>query len=215
MKRLLISLLVLAFAIPAVAGMNPHVAIYLYTTSTGVGGTNHKATPAAGSNTSVYVCFDRFGPLGDGVGGGMLLGQFQINKVGGPDFMSVTNLFESVGGLIIGNPHVAPGISMTTGPVAYPSANGVIVLARIRYETPEAGARVGGYLQIIDYSAGDGSVVFDQNSEMDPWCVHSALSSGGVSGNFGWDDETIPDGDCPVISPVSSATWGSIKALYR
>ncbi len=215
MKNVLVALIVLvAFAIPAIAGQNPYAGIYLYTTSTGLGGTNHKATPAAGSNTSVYVCFDRLGPLGDGVGGGILLGQFQILKVGGPDYMSTTNQFSGVGGLIIGEPHVAPGISMTTGPLATP-VNGVVVLARIRYETPEEGARAGGYLQIVDYSAGDGSVVFDANSDMDEWCVHSVLANT-LSGNFGWDTETIPDGFCePIINPVAPATWGSIKALYR
>lgn len=210
MKNVLIALIVLvAFAIPAIAGQNPHVGIYLYTTSTGIGGFNHKASPAAGANTSVYVCFDHFGP-----GGGMVLAQWQFLEVPGPNYLSSTNQYAGVGGLIIGTPGVAPGIAMTTGPVVYPDVNGIVVLARIRYETPEEGLRAGGYIQIIPYSAGDGSVVLDANSIGDVWCVHS-IAYNGLSGNFGWDSTVPPDGDCVMPSPVASTTWGSIKALYR
>jgi hypothetical protein len=208
MKRTILTIMVLAFcAVPALAGQNPGVQIYLYTTSTGVGGFNHKASPAAGANTSVYVCFDHFGP-----GGGMTLAQWQFIDVPGPNYLSSTNMFAGVGGLIIGDPAVAPGIAMTTGADALPDANGIVVLARIRYETPEEGARRGGSIQIVDYSAGDGSVVLDLNLASDEWCVHS-VALNGLSGNFGWDDSPIPDGNC--ASPVEARTWGSIKALYR
>jgi hypothetical protein len=201
-------------AAPAMAiGVNPHAAIYLYTTSTGVGGANWKASPAPGSNTSVYVCFDQFGPNGDGVGGGMSAAQWLFNEVPGPDYMNVTNQFTGVGGLTIGVPGTAPGCTMTVGPTpVYPDATGVIVLARVRYETPEAGAPRGGYIQIIPYSAGDGPVVVDQNNELNGYCVHS-VAYNGLSGHFGWDAAPTVDGNC--TSPVEAASWGSIKALYR
>jgi hypothetical protein len=208
MKRLLIGLVVLALAVPAMAGMNPRVAIYLYTTSSGIGGTNWKASPAPGASTSVYVCFDHFGP-----GGGMLGAQFLLNEVPGPDYLSTTNQFEAVGGLTLGVPGVAPGCAMTTGPVAMPNANGIVVLARIRYIGPEEGSR-GGHIQVLPYSMGDGGVVADQNSASDVWCVHS-VAYNGLSGHFGWDAAPTIDGNCAPPSPVENATWGSIKALYR
>lgn len=209
MKRAILLVIVLALcAAPALAGMNPNVGIFLYTTSTGVDGTNHKASPAPGANTSVYVCFDRFGD-----GGGMLGAQFAFLEVPGPDYLSTTNQFAGVGGLTLGEPGTPPGCAMTTGPVQYPDANGIVVLARIRYETAELGARRGGYIQVIPYSAGDGPVVGDQNSAYDVWCIHS-VAANGLSGHFGWDDTSIPDGNCQIVA-VERQTWGSIKAMYR
>jgi hypothetical protein len=209
MKRLLIALLVVAFAVPAMAGLNPQVAIFLTSSSTAAPtGVNHKATPAPGAIQNVYVAFDH-------VAGGMLGAQWKFQTVGGPTFDSVTNLFAGVGGLIIGNdPSVAPGIAMTTGPVAMPNANGAVVLGKVVYTTPEELSRVGGSIKIVAYAAGDGGVVADANNNIDPWCVHS-VAYNGMSGNWGWDSELIPDGDCHAISPVQSSTWGSIKALYR
>jgi len=213
MKRLLIALTILAFAIPAIAGQNPYVGIYLYTTSTGIGGTNHKASPAPASNTSVYVCFDRFGPLGNGVGGGMLGASWRFIEVPGPSYLSSTNQYASVGGLTIGDPGVAPGCAMTVGAVpVMPNASGIIVLARIRYETPEAAFR-GGTITVVPHGT-DGRAVADANNALNNWCVHSVIANG-LSGNFAWDDSLVPDGDCEPISPVESSSWGSIKALYR
>jgi hypothetical protein len=208
MKNVLIALIVLALAIPAIAGQNPRVAIYLYTTSTGIGGTNYKATPGAGANTSVYVCFDHFG-----VGGGMYGASWQFAEVPGPSYLSTTNQFAGVGGLTIGDPGSAPGCAMTVGAVpVYPNANGVIVLARVRYETPEELTR-GGSITVIPHGS-DGKAVADANNALDFWCVHS-VAYNGLSGHFGWDDTPVPDGDCVPPSPVENATWGSIKALYR
>jgi hypothetical protein len=208
MKRLLIALLVVAFAIPAIAGQNPNVGIFLTSSSTGAPtGVNHKPTPPPGTPQNVYVAFSH-------LGGGMLAAQWMFQTVGGPAFDSTTNQFGAVGGLTIGfNPAVAPGVSMTTGPAAYPNANGVVVLGKITYMDPEA-SRVGGYIRIVAYGAGDGGVVSDANNMLDPWCVHSVVFNG-MSGNWGWDSEPIPDGNCAAPSPVESATWGSIKALYR
>ena len=209
MRNVLIALIVLALAIPAMAGQNPGVQIYLYTTSTGLGGFNYKATPAEGANTSVYVCFDHFG-----VGGGMYAANWLFNEVPGPDYMSVTNQFVAVGGLTIGVPGLAPGCSMTVGAVPVYPVNGVVVLARVRYETPEP-ARAGGYIEVLPYAAGDGPIVADANNELDVWCVRSiATGTEPISGHFGWDGPPPIDGDC-VISPVEQETWGSIKALYR
>jgi len=144
----------------------------------------------------------------------MYAAQWQFLEVPGPNYMSTTNQFTAVGGLTIGTPGQSPGCSMTVGPTPVaPDANGIIVLARVRYETPEEGAREGGYIDIIDYSAGDGSVVADQYNELNEWCIHSVVYNG-LSGHFGWDVAPTSDGDC-TGTPVTGSSWGTIKALYR
>ncbi len=206
MKRAILAVMVLALlAGSALAGQNPHIKIYLYTTSTGLAGTNHRATPAAGSNSSVYVCFDN-------VWGGMYGASWKFVEVPGPDYLSSTNQYAGAGGLTIGDPGQGLGCAMTVGasPV-YPDANGIIVLARIRYETPEELTR-GGTITVVAHDT-DGRAVADANNQLDLWCVHS-VAFDGLSGNFGWDDSAIPDGDCDIVA-VEATTWGAIKALYR
>jgi len=194
---------------PAVAGQNPNIRIFLNALSAGTGN-NWTTTPVEGSNKSVYVCFDNFG-----VGGGMYAAQFHMMPVGGPDYLSTANQFVGVGGLTIGEAVGAPGAAMTVGPVpVYPGASGIIVLARVRFETPEPPMRDGGYIMLVDYSAGDGNVVADADNMLDTWCVKS-VAYGGVSGHFGWDAPPPVDGDCEEPNPVESTTWGSIKALYK
>jgi hypothetical protein len=205
MKRAVVLLVVLALcAAPALAGQNPDIALYLYSTNTGVGGTNHAVLAGVGY---VYVCLDTFGP-----GGGMQGANFRIQEVG-PAVLATTNLFAGVGGLTLGTVNVAPGVSMTTGPVAYPSANGVVVLASLLY----AGAGPGS-ITLMSYGNPPNVPlnrnVSDANFQYDQWCVHSLVRPG-LSGNWGWDPTVPPDGDCQPISPVEDATWGSIKALYR
>jgi len=210
MKRVVLLIIVLALcAAPALGvGQNPEVQIFLTSSSTAAPtGVNHKPTPAPGVPQNVYVAFDHFG-----AGGGMLAAQWMFQVVGGPAFDSTTNQFGAVGGLTIGfNPATSPGVSMTTGPAAFPNANGAVVLAKITYMDPEF-SRVGGYIRVVAYAAGDGGVVSDANNMLDTWCVRSVALSG-LSGNWGWDDEVIPDGTC--TSPVRPQSWGAIKALYR
>jgi hypothetical protein len=208
MTRLLASLLLVALAIPAVAGQNRHVGIYLCTTSTGVGGTNHMPSPAPGVLASVYVCFDQFGQ-----GGGMFGASWAFEEIPGPDYFWTTNLYEAVGGLTIGDPGIPPGCSMVVGPSpVYPGASGIIVLARVRYETPD-GRRQGGTITIVPSGFPEGGAVMDANNDLDTWCVHS-VGYNGLSGNFAWDDSAVPDGNCST-APVEATSWGSIKALYR
>jgi hypothetical protein len=206
MKRAVVLLVVLALcAAPALAGQNPDIALYLYSTSTGVGGTNTKASPAPGSNTSVYVCFDN-------VWGQVYGASWKFTEVPGPDYLSVTNQYAGVGGLTIGDPGQGFGCAMTTGSLPATPTNGIIVLARVRYETPEPGAPRGGSITVIPHDT-DGRAVADGNNQLDSWCVHS-IAFDGLAGNFGWDDTVPSDGDCAIV-PVEAQTWGSIKAMYR
>jgi hypothetical protein len=208
MRNVLIALIVLALAVTAFAGQNPNVAIYLYTTSSGIGGTNWTASPSGGGVKSVYVCFDHFG-----VGGGMYGASWRFIEVPGPDYMSSTNQFAGVGGLTIGDPGSAAGIAMTVGPAAvYPNVNGIIILGRIRY-TVEGDPPGGGSITVVPHAT-DGRAVADAQNQLDYWCVHS-VAYNGLSGNFGWDAPPTIDGNCTQPSPVQNETWGSIKALYR
>jgi hypothetical protein len=207
MKRAILTIMVLALcAVSALAGENPNVQIFLTSSSTAApSGVNHKPTPAPGVPQNVYVAFDH-------MDGGMLAAQWFFEVTGGPAFDSTTNQFGAVGGLTIGyDPSASPGVSMTTGPAVYPNVNGAIVLAKITYMDPEM-SRPGGYIRVLTYAAGDGGVVADANNDIDTWCVRSVAISG-TSGNWGWDDEVIPDGTCG--SPVEAHSWGAIKALYR
>jgi hypothetical protein len=101
---------------------------------------------------------------------------------------------------------------MTTGPTAYPDANGVVPVASLLY----AGAGAGS-VTLISYGSPPevplNRNVSDANFQYDQWCVHS-VAVNGLSGNWGWDPTSPTDGDC-VESPVEPQTWGSIKALYR
>ncbi len=126
MKRAILAVMVLALlAVPALAGENPHIGIYLYTTSTGTRRaptTRRRRHPAR--TQSVYVCFDN-------IWRGVYGASWKFVEVPGPDFLSTTNQFAGVGGLTIGDPASAPGCAMTVGPVpVYPGVNGIIVLAQ-------------------------------------------------------------------------------------
>lgn len=202
MRHTAIAVLILTLALPAVAGQNPDVGIYLYSTSTGVGGTNHKPSPLPGGSTSVYVCFDHFGP-----GGGFRGARWSYLDVPGPEYFFTQNLYDGVGGVTWGDPRDPGGITMTT-PTVYPDANGVVVLARARYETPEELVR-GGKITLIP-----GGVVMDASGSSDWWCVHTTWNDG-LSGNWYWDDGAADEGDCGGVTPVESSSWGSIKVLYK
>jgi len=197
MKRLLIALAVLALAIPAVAGQNPHIAIYMVDSATGVG--NNYLCPAPYVPFNVYVCFDRFG-----TGGGMLGCAFSYARNFGGFKLSFQNL---LGGLMIGDPEIAPGVALTSGANPVYPTGGIVVAATAQYMYSGAPA---GFIQFGPHGT-DGAVVADANNMLDVWCIRSILLSG-ASGNYGVC-ATQPDGDC--TSPVEESSWGSIKALYR
>jgi len=206
MRHLLALLLLLGGTMPTWAGQNPRVEIYLYTTSTGVGGTNHMASPLPGApDAEVYVCFDN-------VWGAILGASWRFVEQAGPQYDLVTNLYGGVGGLTIGDPGSGEGCSMTTGDSpAYPDANGIVVLACVRYSTPEGRDVGGGTITIVPHLFDD-RVVWDASSDSDYWCVRS-VGWNGLSGNFAWDDSPVVDGDC--WTPVEAAGWGAVKALFR
>jgi len=204
----IVAVLLVALVSPAPGGLNPHVAIYLYSTSTGTGGTNHLAAPAPGQSTTLYVCFDQFGP-----GGALWCASWKFLEVGCPQYVDATNLFAGVGGQTLGVPGDGMGMVMNTGPnPAYPNANGVLVLAGIRYRTVEDPPDYGS-ITLIPHES-DGRAVLDQYGSIDEWCVHSTVCNG-LSGNWYWGVGVAADGDCACASSTQRATWGAIKGLYR
>jgi hypothetical protein len=203
MRNALVALMVLALASIALAGQNPYIATFLVDNATGVG--SNYVCPSPNGTFNVYVCFDRFGTDGGG-GGGMLGCSFAFVRTFGGFKLSFQNL---LGGLMIGDPEVAPGCALTSGanPV-YPDANGIVVAAAVQYlytGTP-------GTIVMAPHGT-DGRAVADANNDLDFWCIRSIVAAGSA-GNFGCCMDA-PDGDCEPISPVEESSWGSIKALYR
>ena len=204
MKRLLIALLILALAAPALADQNPNLAIFLNDAPDGTG--DNEVCPAVNATFDVYVCFDRFGD-----GGGMLGAAFMFVRTFAGFKLVQMNLLP---GLDFGDVEI-DGWAITAGAnCEFPDENGVLVGATVQYlylGTP-------GTITVVPHPI-DGNSAADCNNELDFWCVHSILSEttpegDGVSGNFGVCADA-PDGDCEQLSPVEDATWGGIKALYR
>ena len=199
MKTLIIALAMLVMAVPAFAGENPNLGIYLdLDTATPMG--DNEVCPNPNETMDVYVCFDR---LGDG--GGLLGAAFMFDRTFGGFKLVQSNL---LGGLDFGDVE-ADGWALTSGAsAAYPDANGVIVAAMCQYlylGTP-------GTITIMPHPV-DGNSAADSMNELDFWCVHS-IDGDGAAGNLGVC-MPAPDGDCGPISPVEESTWGGIKALYR
>jgi len=200
MRNALVALMVLAVAATAFAGQNPNIGMYIVDNATGIG--NNQITPAPYTPFNVYVCYDRFGE-----GGGMLGCAFAWTRTFGGFKLSFQNL---LGGLMIGDPEVAPGVALTSGASAvYPDVNGIVVAATAQYMYSGSPA---GFIQLGAHGT-DGRAVADANNMLDFWCIHSILWPG-ASGNFGVA-VAPPDGDCEPFSAVESSSWGSIKALYR
>jgi len=205
MKKLLIALLVLAFALPALADQNPYLAIFCDADmDTGTAPVT-EICPDPNGMFDVYVCFDRFGPLGDGVGGGMLGAAFLFDRTFGGIKLTQVNM---LGGLGFGDVEV-DGWAITAGAdCQFPDASGVLVAASVGYlylGTP-------GTITILAHPV-DGAVGSDCDNLFDTWCVPSTVSHG-FDGHFGVCTAP-PSGDCQPVSPVEDATWGAIKALYR
>jgi len=197
MRNALVALMVLALAATAFAGQNAGIQIYMVDNASGVGNNYLCPTPYVPFN--VYVCFDHFG-----AGGGMLGCAFGYTRTFGGFKLSFQNL---LGGLMIGDPEIAPGIALTSGANPVYPAGDIVVAATAQYMYSGTPA---GFIQFTAHGT-DGPVVADANNMLDAWCIRSILLSG-TSGNFGVC-MTQPDGTC--TSPVEESSWGSIKALYR
>ncbi len=200
MKRLLVVLLIAALAVPALAGENELLAIFLSADDDTGDDVVNEVCPGINETFNVYVCFDRFGD-----GGGMLGAAFMFNRTFGGFKLTQMNLLP---GLDFGDVET-DGWAITAGAnCQYPDANGVLVAATCQYlylGTP-------GTITVLPHPI-DANSAADCQNELDFWCVASVLSHG-AAGGFG-ACAAPPDGDCEPESPVEDSTWGGIKALYR
>jgi hypothetical protein len=157
--------------------------------------------PSPGDVITVTLYLDRLHWGFDGMYGI----QFAIQRTFGGQQLSVSNPYQSVGGLMIGDPEVWPGFAMTCGPsCVHPNPQNVIPFAVIRYLYTGP----PGTLTPIPYQAGDGAVYADCDNMIHEWYLDDWLP-GGIAG-IGM----MPPAGCGA-SAVQDMTWGSIKALYR
>jgi len=187
-KQLLIALMLVAIAVPAVAFENPDLAIFLDADMDTGNAVVNEVCPDIGGTFSVYVCFDRFGD-----GGGMLGAAFMFDRTFSGFKLSQTNLLP---GLAFGDVEV-DGWAITAGSECqYPDANGVLVAATCMYLYQGA----PGTITIVPHPIDTNSAA-DCLNQLDFWCVASLMSHG-FRGNLGVCT-TAPDGDCV------SAGWPS------
>ena len=214
MRRLLVALLILAFAVPAFAGLNPGVRAFIsfrpncptptYPTDPYV----HSVVWTGEKTYNSFLCVDCFGntlPPPDPA----LLGMRSIamrwvttasDPAYPPDLMAA--LYYPVGAQVIGAPDQDKWVIAWPG-CEPPNACGFIKVLRQGYY-----AYNPFWIDLLP-NAVDGKKVVDCNFESDQFCV---LSNGAVG-------ETPHPGDlgctCPIPSAVEGASWGGIKALYR
>ena len=199
MKRALLSLLLIAFiAVPAFAGQNPDIRIYL---EADPNNHVHEIHPAASTQFDVYVCLDCFGE-----GGGTRGTAFLLVRTFSGFKLSQTSL---LGGLDFGDAETDPGWTLAAGAnCVYPDADGVVCVGVLNYLY----LGVPGTLDIVPHGQvepGTGREVLDCDFLSDFYCIHANL---GVSVPPNPGEE---DCDCEPPQPVEDATWGGIKALYR
>jgi len=208
MKRALIALTVLALAVPAFAGVNPNVRMFVTTDPTGY---VHSAPDAvAGSVVPVYVCLDCLGDYGEGGGitGVSLALDFQCS--GFANSVDITGFHPSAQTVLGGPDDLANGWVIAAPECVEPGPEGIICVALVNWFYFEIGApTVPGDVVILP-SPFDGAAVVDCNNDLDFFCV---LSHGAIG------QEVVTPGDedcdCEEQSPVEDSTWGAIKALYR
>ncbi len=206
MKRLVIAVIVVALALPAFAGQNPNLAIFLNTEPDGSG--TNEVCPAPGELFHVYVCFDRFGP-----GGGLLRVGFRFDRAFAGFLLEQQSWFP---GIPLGDVE-GDGMEVTAGAECVsPGGNGIVVAARITYLYTGG----PGTITVLPHAYGEiADIALDCNYDIDHWCVAS-VASHGFSGHFGVCAPppgrlTPLDGDCELVVPVEAETWGTIKGIYR
>ena len=187
MKRMLLTALILAVAIPAFAGGNPYITAYV----TFDGGVEvPRVDPAAYSAGDVFIC------LKD-IDAGFTTVSFAVAIDAGVSAPAAwTSLLP--GGLAIGD--YATGITLSstecmTGEFVCLASGAMFYLG------------VPGTVSILDHPDYPRWVV-DCNDEVDFYCL---ANNGGVLMDA---PETLEECGEPT-SPVAESTWGGIKALYR
>ena len=188
MKYVLVALALGALCVPAFAGGNPDVNVYVSFDQTGAGGLVHQYDMTQYIGFNAYFCF---GELDMGI----TVVSFAINDVmvefpGLFASQSFTNLLD----IIVGDPFVGMSLASTTcrpGPVV-----------------------VVGYLNLFPVAVGDACVNLIDDPQFPRSVVDCTLPNGEVDHYSFLANGTIGAADCPD-TPVEASTWGGIKALYR
>lgn len=193
---MLMVFLFVLFSIPAQAGQNPDIQIYLDADPPNF---IHEVTPEPSAAFDVYVCLTCFGPDGGTRGTAFLL-----TRTFGGFKLSQTSM---MGGLDFGDAETDPGWTIAAGAdCVYPDAADVVVVGVIQYLYTGP----TGTLDIHphgDVEPGTGREVLDCDFASDFYCIRANLGVGGPP-NPGEECE------CPS-TPVNETTWGRLKAMYR
>jgi hypothetical protein len=192
----LVVTLIALLSIPAAAGQNPDIQIYLDADPPNF---VHEVAPAASTTFDVYVCLTCFGPDGGTRGTAFLL-----QRTFGGFKLSQTSM---LGGLDFGDAETDPGWTLAAGAeCVYPDAADVVVVGVIQYLY----LGPAGTLDVLPHGLvepGTGREVLDCDFASDFYCIRAHLGAGAPP-NPG------EECDCP-INPVNETTWGRLKAMYR
>jgi len=188
---MLMLILVSLISLPAAAGQNPDIQIYLDADPPNF---VHEVSPGSSETFDVYVCLTCFGPGGGTRGTAFLLARtFQGFK------LSQTSL---MGGLDFGDAEVDGWTLAAGADCLYPDAADVVCVGVIQYLY----LGVPGTLDLQPH-AGTGREVLDCEFLSDYYCIRGHLGVG-VPPNPG------EECDCPTTA-VEETTWSRLKAMYR
>ena len=193
MRSILAFLMVAALCVPAFAGGNPDVQMYISFDQSGAGGLVHNYTMTPMVAFDAYVCVTE---LDIGLTGVSFALTDVLNDYPG---MFAVAAFTNLLDVPIGD--VFTGISLASSTCR---TEEVVVVGSLFLFPSVAGDLC---LELKDHPDFPRWVVdcTEPDEELDFYCVlaHGTIGAG-----------VCPDGDCEIV-PVEDSTWGSIKALYR
>ena len=209
MRRALVILAILAFAVPAVAGLNPGVRGFISLAPLAATDPYVHYVEYTGSKTyPVFFVIDCLGntlpPPEPALLGARTVSFKWVTQWDNTSYPSdpLAAVYYPVGSQVIGGPDQPQWVIAWPG-CEPPNALGFIRILRQSYLCYGPGT-----IQILPNLV-DGKMVVDCLFDADQFCV---LANGGIG-------KVPPPGDlecdCPEPTAVEDATWGGIKALYR
>jgi hypothetical protein len=193
MKRLLLTSLLVALSVPALAGGNPGVRVYI-----DFDPPNYvfEYNPVPFEEFDAYVCVDQ-----------LTEGMMSVSLRMDDPMIACPGVFESVGWT-----HLLP----SSDPPVDPPWVGNGIFAITDYCLDDDPVVVGAIhlvylggsccLELLDHNICSRWVVDCSNErELDIYCILAHGNIGGAS---------CPDGDCPTV-PVERSSWGTIKVLCK
>ena len=192
MRTILALLMVVALCVPAFAGGNPNVKVFVSFDQTGAGDLVHQYDMTMYTGFNAYFCFTDLDM-------GLTTVVFRINNPtaecpGLFASQSFTNLLD----IIVGDPYTGMSLASST------CRTGDVVVV--------------GYLNLFPIAVGDCCVTILDDPSFPRWVVDCGQPNGEVDFYCVLENGTIGAADCvpgDCGSPVEDATWGGIKALYR